>query len=310
MSILAPDGSPARPRRTERRAPRARSWWDVYEAANRADFRGYFYLPSLNPAEQLNSLSLRAIRERTDFLYANVGAVRILINRLPLAEAGTGIWPKWTTGDEAFDQAATDAFHFANHDPRVFSADGQNDAYSVQYNIRRSIAKGGDCFGQLLRPNPGATHPQMSLIPGWQCDNLGDEKPGDGWRDGIRVNARPPAAIQIHPGRSRDRAARGAHRRRRRHSALPRSLSAGPAPRRAVPRAGREKTFPPRRHWPRAGEWHARPRAPRLRARKRRAERGGRRQRRRHRRRRRDGCRHARGRHEIHRPQNFRQHGQ
>lgn len=185
-AILAPDGAPAR--RAERRTPRLKSWHQVYEAANRSDFRGYFYIPSLNPAEQLNNLSLQAIRERTDWLYANVPPVRMLIDGLSRKEAGTGIWPKWTTGAEDFDKAATDAYHFANHDPRVFSANGQDDAYSVQNTIRRCIARIGDCFGQLLRPAPGATHPQMLLIPGWQCDNFGDEKPESGWRDGIRCN--------------------------------------------------------------------------------------------------------------------------
>jgi hypothetical protein len=195
-AILAPDGSPARaaaarPAESSQRRPTPSSmnWRYIYEAANRADFRGYFYLPTLNPAEQLNDLSLSAIRERTDFLYANVGAVTMLIDRISLAESGTGIWPKWTTGQEDFDKAATDAYHYVNHDPRIFSADAQNDAYSIQYNIRRSIARGGDCFGQLLRPSSGATYPQFHLIPGWQCDNFGDESPSDGWDQGIRYNA-------------------------------------------------------------------------------------------------------------------------
>ncbi len=184
-AILAPDGTPAR---AERRLPRAQSLARLYEAANRSDFRGYIYIPSLNPAEQLDSLTLSAIRDRTEVLYANGGAPRMLIDRLSLDEAGVGIWPKWVTGQEDYDQAATDAYHFANHDPRIFSANGQDDAYSVQYGIRRCIARYGDAFGQLLRPNPGALHPQMLLIPGWQCDNFGDEKPGEGWQDGIRTN--------------------------------------------------------------------------------------------------------------------------
>ena len=157
--ILAPDGTPAR--RTEQRKPRAKAygssttWGQIYEAANRSDFRGFFYIPSLTPAEQLKNLSLRAIRERSDWLYANVPATRMLIDRLALAESGSGMWPKWHTGQADYDKAATDAYHFACHDPRFFSADGENDAYSVQYSIRRQIRKTGDCFGQLLRPADG-----------------------------------------------------------------------------------------------------------------------------------------------------------
>lgn len=189
-AILGPDGMPAR---VERRAPKAKAylsagWGQIYEAATRSDFRGFFYIPSLNPSEQLNDLSLRAIRERTDFLYANVGATRMLINRTALTESGVGMWPKWITESSEFNDAATDAYHFACHDPRFFSADQKSDAYSVQYGIRRLIKKGGDCFGQFLRPTPGSTFPRMALIPGWQCDNFGDEKPGEGWKDGVRTN--------------------------------------------------------------------------------------------------------------------------
>lgn len=192
-TILGPDGAPARSGGSRR--PRAvsssySSWGQIYDAANRSDFSGYFYIPTLDPGEQLDTLSLRAIRERTDWLYARVGAVRMLIDRTALAEAGMGVWPKWISGDEAFDKAATDAYHYAVHDPRVFSADAQQDGYSAQYAIRRTIKKSGDCFGQLLRPAPGSMMPQMHLIPGWQCENFGDELPGQNWQDGIRRNER------------------------------------------------------------------------------------------------------------------------
>lgn len=206
MSILAPDGRPAR--QAEQRAPRQKSWWQVYEAANRADFRGWFYLPTLSPAEQLDSLTRAAIAERIDWLYKNVGAVTMLIDRLALEESGTGVWPKWITGQADFDRAATDGFHYSNYDPRVFSADGHNDAYSVQYAIRRCIALYGDCFGQLIRPSPGALHPQLHLIPGYQCENFGDEKPGDGWQDGIRANALGrPVEYKFITGHGRERKA-------------------------------------------------------------------------------------------------------
>lgn len=183
--ILGPDGQPAR--QVESRQPRAKSWSDVYEAANRRDFRGWFYLPQgLNPVDQLPQMSREAITERIVWLYKNVGAATMLIDRLAAAEAGTGLWPKWVTGNAEYDAAATDAYHWANHDPRVFSADGQNDAYSVQYAIRRCIALYGDCFGQLLRPLEGSTFPQLHLIGGWQCGGKGE---GENWTDGVQTNA-------------------------------------------------------------------------------------------------------------------------
>ncbi len=181
------DGS-GRPARSDHRRHRAKSWHDIYEAADRRDFKGYFYIPSLQPSEQLTQLSLAALRERSVYLLKNVPATTMLIDRLSLAEAGTGIWPKWTTGQEDYDKAATDAYHYANHDPRVFSADGQQDAYAMTYAIRRSIRLYGDCFGQLIRPAEGRMFPQVSLIPGYQCDNSGEEPFDSGWTNGIRTD--------------------------------------------------------------------------------------------------------------------------
>lgn len=188
-NILAPDGkSPARDY-LRQKSPKQSSWWSVYEAANRADFRGYFYFPTLNPALQQDTWSRQTIMERTSWLYNNVGAVTMVIDALAHDEVGTGLWPKWTTSNDAFNKAITDAFHFANHDPRIFSADSFNDFYSAQVNIRRMIRLYGDCFGQLLRPGPGSVMPSMNLIPGYRVANSGDEKEIDGWRDGVQCNA-------------------------------------------------------------------------------------------------------------------------
>jgi hypothetical protein len=166
-----------------------RSWWSVYEAAERADFRGYFYLPTLNPGEQLNSLTASAIRERIDFLYKNVAPVTVAIDGLAVEEAGTGSWPKWITSSPDFNKAITDAFHYAFHDPRIFSADGETDYYGSQVTIRRMIRLYGDGFGQFLRPAPGNIFPQCALIPGWRVENGSQQKGDPRWREGILRNA-------------------------------------------------------------------------------------------------------------------------
>jgi len=168
--------------------PKNLSWYKIYEAADRADYKGWFFLPTLQPAEQLNYISRRAIIERIDYLYKNVGAVSLVINGLAMEEVGTGLWPKWVTSSPEFNTAMTDRYHYAVHDPRIFSSDGESDGYTAQYNIRRMIRLYGDCFGQFLRPGPGAIMPQMHLIPGWRVDNAtGASASADtpGFRDGI-----------------------------------------------------------------------------------------------------------------------------
>jgi hypothetical protein len=160
----------------------------VYEAAERRDFRGYLWVPDLAPKELQDAWTRRVIVERSVWLYANVGALGMVIDGLALDEVGTGLWPKWTTGEERFDRAMTDHFHFTCHEPFVFSSDGNHDVYSVQVAIRRMVRLYGDCFGQLLRPAEGSVMPQFHLLPGYRVDNFGDEKPESGWRDGVRCN--------------------------------------------------------------------------------------------------------------------------
>jgi capsid protein len=136
----------------------------------------------------MDRMTRRAIIERSDWLCDNCPPVSMAIDAIALDEAGTGLWPKWITGQDDFDTAMTDAYHYANHDPRIFSADGEQECYGVQYAIRRVIARYGDGFGQLIRPAPGAQLPSMALFPGYVVDNFGDEKPGSGWRDGRFAN--------------------------------------------------------------------------------------------------------------------------
>jgi capsid protein len=100
--------------------------------------------------------------------------------------------PKWTTSNPDFNKEVTDAFHYANRDPRIFSSDGASDVYSAQYNIRRMIRLDGDCFGQFIRSGDrptagfGTQNPCVHLIPGYLVDNYGDEADDSGWERGVR----------------------------------------------------------------------------------------------------------------------------
>jgi hypothetical protein len=158
----------------------------VFEAADRADFRGWWYFPKLAITEQMDRMSVRTLTERSSWFYNNVGAVRMAIDGPALDEVGTGLWPKWNTGQADYDKAMTDAFHNANRDPRTFSADGEQNYYGCQFAIRRSIALYRDCFGQLLRPEPGRIMPRMHLLPGYIVGNTGKEKSDSDWIDGRR----------------------------------------------------------------------------------------------------------------------------
>jgi hypothetical protein len=185
--ILGPDAQPAII--TER--PRiGANWQRVYEAADRRDYTGYFYLPTLDLGKALGRIDLGTLRERSVWTYANVGAIRMVIDGLAEEEVGGGLWPKFAAkAAPAYNEAATSLFHDQNHDARFFSANGRDSIYTAQIAIRRMIRLHGDCFAQFIRPQPGSTRPSLSLIPGWRIDNFGDEKPDSGWCQGIRTDA-------------------------------------------------------------------------------------------------------------------------
>jgi hypothetical protein len=191
--IAGPGGEPLV---IEERPQPQNYWWQYFEAADRRDFRsGWFYFPKLTPSEQMDKMTVRAIRERSHWLYNNVSPFSMVIDGLALDEVGTGLWPKWITSNSDFNKEVTDAFHYANQDPRIFSSDGRNDVYSAQLNVRRMLRLDGDCFGQFIRSGDrptvgfGSQNPCMHLVPGYLVENYGDEKEDSGWEHGIRSDA-------------------------------------------------------------------------------------------------------------------------
>ncbi len=178
--------------RSPRRRTSAGSWsvnyGSVYDAATRADFSGYLYVPSLELSASLRAMPLRVLRERSLLLYANTPAARMVYTSLAKQEAAGGLWPSWVTESTEFNDAMTDLWHWQNHDARFFSADGHDTAYSFQVTVGICIRLWGDCFVQLLRPAEGSTRPSVNIIPGYRVDNFGVETPGDGWTDGVLLS--------------------------------------------------------------------------------------------------------------------------
>lgn len=183
-----PATSGSRPRRQSSASSWSANYGSVYDAASRADFSGYLYIPDLNPAASLRRSPLRVIRERSWWIFGNVPPARMVITNMAEEEVGCGHWPSWESESSEFNDAMTDIWHWQNHDARFFSADQHDDAYSFQVTVRMCIRLWGDCFIQLLRPKPGATRPSVNIIPGYRVDNFGDEKPGDGWTDGFLLD--------------------------------------------------------------------------------------------------------------------------
>jgi capsid protein len=157
----------------------------AFSAAKRSGYRGFFYFPTLDSAKQMPRATRDIINKKANWLYNNVAPVRAVVDGLSLDEADTGLWPKWTTSNPAFNKAATDAFDNECGDPRFFHAAGRESFYSAQLLIRRSIRLYGELFAQFLRPLASMLPPLCHFVNTWQCANGKTPLPQDKWDDGV-----------------------------------------------------------------------------------------------------------------------------
>lgn len=162
----------------------------AFDSAKRSNYRGWFWFPSLDPAQQITSMSRTETARKINWAYNNIGAVRAVIDGLALDEVDTGIWPKPATSSLAFNTKVKALWQQQCEFHKAFSADGENNFFSAQFMIRREIRLRGDCFAQKLRSGEGASCPQMHFLPAWQCDNAYDAPVDQAkWRDGRMDNS-------------------------------------------------------------------------------------------------------------------------
>ena len=161
----------------------------AFEAAKQVGYRGWFFFPTLDAEKQMPHWSRVEIMRKANWLYNNVDAVRMVIDGLTMDEVDTGIWPKWTTSNPAFNKALTDAFDNECGDARFFSASAKETFYSAQWLIRRHIRLHGELFGQLLRPVSPKASPLMHFVNAWMCANAQGDGANDPFREGVMSDA-------------------------------------------------------------------------------------------------------------------------
>ncbi len=162
----------------------------AFEAAKSSGYRGFFWFPTLDPAEQMPEWTREQIAKKANWCYNHIGAVRAVIDGLALDEVDTGLWPKpWTTS-RAFNAAVKSLWTQQCGFHKSFDSAGENNFYSAQYMIRREIRLRGELFAQKLRPGDGALCPQLHFIPSWQCRNADTRLDQSQWTEGRMNNSR------------------------------------------------------------------------------------------------------------------------
>ena len=176
----------------------------AFDAARRSGYRGFWWFPSLDPADQMPQWSRQTIAEKVNWLYNNVGAVSAIIDGLAMDEVDTGLWPKPATISDPFNSAVKFAFQQQCGFHRAFSADGEDNFFSGQYRVRREIRLRGELFGAKLRAGDAATCPQLHFLPTWQCGNAATGLDQSFWKDG-RMDNKFGRALQFRFATNRDR---------------------------------------------------------------------------------------------------------
>jgi len=151
--------------------PRPQSWGSAFDAARQQGYRGFFYFPSLDPSEQMPEYDRQTIAEKINWCYNNLGFVRPVVDGLALDDVDTGLWPKPATANRAFNARVKVLWQQQCGWQKSFDAAGENNFYSMQYQVRREIYLRGDCFGVKLRRGEAASCPQLAMLPSWQCTN-------------------------------------------------------------------------------------------------------------------------------------------
>lgn len=188
--ILAPNGRPAR------QQLRVNSMQWAFEAARLANYRGYFYFPSLDPQSQMIPWTRLEVARKLNWAYNNIGYMQLAVRGCAQDEVDVGIWPRAVTSNPFFNRALTDLWDNEASDPRFFDEAGLENCYSQQIGIRVAIYLQHEMFGQLLRPTQGSQQATIHNIPMYQVDNKRDQNTGDAepsgkfpsWRDGVLIS--------------------------------------------------------------------------------------------------------------------------
>lgn len=170
------------------RSRSARSMGEAFDAAKQGGYKGFFWFPSLDPADQMPHCTRQTIAEKLNWLYNNVAAMRAVVDGLALDEVDTGLWPKPYTSSSAFNAAVKPVFAQQCGFHKAFSADGEDNFFSGQFRVRREIRLRGALFGAKLRAGEAAACAQLHFLPDWQCCNAVTNLDQALWRDGRMDN--------------------------------------------------------------------------------------------------------------------------
>lgn len=160
-----------------------------HHSADQTAARGYVYFPELDTKKEISAYTLSETRRKSRYLYANVGFYRRICNGIARMVAGTGLMPRPTTRDPAWNKLAAARLEARWGSRIAYDLGGKFNGYTAQRAKLRCRYKDGDVATALTTGADGRA--ATAIYEGHQIGNGSNITPEDlkNLFDGIRVDA-------------------------------------------------------------------------------------------------------------------------
>jgi len=155
----------------------------MFDGANRSSYRGWFYVPTLDTARELDSYSHWELVKRARWFYANSGFARRCVNGL--AGMIGYLTPRPLTTDAAWNDLAMRNFENRAGSAQICDLAGKHNFYSYQIALSRNDLKDGDILTALTKTANGG-----AAFLGYESHQIGNSSTTDQniWTNGIQID--------------------------------------------------------------------------------------------------------------------------
>ena len=127
--------------------------WSAYDGANWSTNRGWIYFPNLDTTRDLDDYTLLQLRQKSRWLYNNVGLATRIIDGL--AKMVGALTPVPLTDDKEWNQLALKKFMNDAGAEFIFDASGKFNFWSAQPMLTGNRLLDGDILGVLTETQSG-----------------------------------------------------------------------------------------------------------------------------------------------------------
>jgi hypothetical protein len=158
--------------------------WSAWDAANFSKTRGFIYFPTLNTKKDLDEYTLIQLRQKSRWLYNNVGLAKRIIDGI--SKMVGSLTPVPQTEDKEWNTLALQSFINNAGADFVFDASGKFNFWSAQIMMTANRLLDGDILAVLTE-----TQSHIARVMFYEAHQIGNAETAlnqDQWQTGVRVS--------------------------------------------------------------------------------------------------------------------------